>query len=280
MLAGRRLATLIVTLALVSGCRRNDLVESQLRERDVQYREAMGEMQRLEGHNEALRREVDALRAGSKLSPEQAASTFGVRKIALGRGTGGLDDDRVPGDESLQVFLEPRDADDHTIKAPGVVCVAVLEINNQGQKVPLASWTVDPEKLRKSWKQGLLSVGYQLTFPWETPPRSENLRVAVKLTLPDGRSYETDRDVKVRLVPGATSRPETILPADAPQFRPTAPGPFPLDARKVTPAGAWTPTPLHEGVILGRPTLREEETRPPEAPFGLLPPLGEIRLVD
>src|SRR5262245_8147624 len=116
------------TLALAPlACRNNDRVENELRARDIQYREALQELGRAESRNHALLREMDALHKGSKLLPEQAAQIFGVKRIVLGRGTGGQDDDGLPGDEALRVLLEPRDEADHTIKAPGTLQVAALE---------------------------------------------------------------------------------------------------------------------------------------------------------
>ena len=252
-----------------AGCRRNDLVENELRARDTQFREAVAELSRAESHNDALRRELEAVRSGQSITPEQAAQTFGVKRIVLGRATTGIDNDNIPGDEALQVWLEPRDSEDHAIKAPGCLRVTVQEINSQGQKVELSSWDVDAEKLRQSWKQGLLSVGYQVTFKWQVPPRSEEIRVIAKLTLPDGRTYETDKDIKVRLVPGARSRPETTFSGETPAFKSTV----------LRPVSHWQPAPLQEAIQLGRPV----PATPPasgDLRFGVIPMLGEIKLDD
>jgi hypothetical protein len=259
MQAGRRTWLLLACLFLSAGCRRNELVENELRTRDQQYREAVSELNRTEAFADSLRRENEALRRGEHISPEQAANTYGVRKIVLGRGTTGVDNDSVPGDEALQVWLEPRDSEDHTIKAPGVLQIAVFEINSQGQKVLLSAWDVDEDTLRKSWKQGLLSVGYMVQFPWKVPPRTENLRVLAKLILPDGRAFETDKDIKVRLQPGAAARPEVTYPAD-PFFKSV---PIcPVTPSSVRPVSNWQPEPLHKAIQLGPPT----SAPPPSGP--------------
>jgi hypothetical protein len=264
------------------GCRRNDLIENELRARDVQYREALEELMRAESVSQDLRRENEALRVGQKLSPEQAAQTFGVRKIVIGRGTSGVDNDRLPGDEALQIWVEPRDASDHTMKAPGTLKVAVQEINAQGEKALLSTWDIDADKLRDSWKQGLLSIGYMIQLPWKTPPRFENIRVIVRFVLPDGRFYEADKDLKVRLLPGAALRTEA-MPQEAPALPASAavlqaghwsPGAPPTPAR---PVNAWQPPPLRDAVELGRPLPA------PKAESGSLfqrPPLGQIRVED
>lgn len=292
MQAGSRQLGSVLGLLLVlgaCGCRSNtnqQLLENELRARDFQYREVLDELTRSEAQSDALRRELAAVRQGSDLPTEIAGQVFGLRRIVLGRGTGGIDDDRVPGDEKLVVMLEPRDADDDVIKVPGKVLVTVLQIDPQGLKIPLCSWEVGPEALRQSWKQGLLSTGYSLTFPFKNAPQFENLRVVVRLILPDGRLFEADKDVKVRLMPGQPRvqavpldplpaeelpRPQPIPPPEAPAGEPPAPAPPQPSAEKidpfllpsggtdrpgavVVPASAWQPAVPHGGDIrLGRP---------------------------
>jgi hypothetical protein len=263
MLARRRLVFLVLFLGLgtaVFGCKhKNDLLENELRERDRQYREALDELGKADHRSEAQQREIEALRKGAPITPEQAAQTFGLKRIALARGTGGVDNDGLPGDEALQIILEPRDSDDHVIKAPGTLYVLAVEINQQGIKTPFSSWTVPPDKLRQSWKQGLLSTGYSLILPWGNFPQAENVRVVARLVTPDNRRYEADKDVKVRLVPGAPRRLEGPLDCPIP---PEAVDPFARPAgytARHAPAGTtsasrWQPAPLDNAVQLGPPT--------------------------
>jgi hypothetical protein len=248
---------LFTALSTLTGCKSNDRVENELRARDIQYREALEELGKVEHHNDALQREIEALRKGAPVTPEQAAQTFGLKRIALGRGTGGLDSDGHPGDEALQIIVEPRDADEHIIKAPGVLYVLALEINQQGIKAPISAWTVPPDKLRQSWKQGLLSSGYSLILPWKNFPQTENLRVVARLATPDGRVFETDKDIRVRLVPGAPRRLEGPLdcPIPTPAFDPFA---LPTSqgggaSATASTASHWTPAPLDNAVGLGKP---------------------------
>ncbi len=262
MRARRRLPFLILIYLLafgLFGCRnRTDLVENELRERDRQYREALEELGKSDHRSEAQQREIAALRQGATISPEQAAQTFGLKRITLGRGTGGVDNDGLPGDEALQIFLEPRDSDDHVIKSPGCLYVLAVEINPQGMKAPFSSWTVPEDKLRQSWKAGLFSTGYNLILPWKNFPQYENIRVVARLVTPDGRIYETDKDVKVHLVPGAPRRPDGPLDCPIPK---EAVDPFTVPAGHTTqsnktnasPASLWQPVPLDNAVQLGQP---------------------------
>ncbi len=258
----------------LSGCRNRDaeLLEGELRSREIQYREALDELKKLGHFNQALHWENQALRQGAPLAPEHAAQVFTLKRITLGRGTGGHDADHCPGDEALQVVLEPRDGDDHVVKVPGQVQVTALDIHPQGVKTLLSCWELGPEELRKAWKAGLFSTGYVLVLPWKSWPTHEQVRVVAKLVLSDGRVFEADKDVKVRPQPGAG--PASVLPGSAAPASGASPGPelpplrqlektttqrYPLgggaekNGGHVAATVQWQPASLKEAVQLGQP---------------------------
>jgi hypothetical protein len=270
----------LLSCTFVLGCRNNnELLENELRVRDNKYREALEEQRAAELRVEALQREVLALRQGNApVTPEVAAQTFGLKRITLGRSTGGYDQDPLPGDDQLQVVVEPRDMDDHVIKSPGCLFIAAIEITPQGLKTPLCSWEIGDSELRRSWKQGLLSTGYTLNLPWKKLPTTEAMRVVVQLKTPDGRVYEADKDFKVRLVAGAIQQRQelpfppppnaipspTIIPPGAmplqevPNLQPTsvsryAPRSTPIPDATPTTGIQWSAAPLTGAARLGRP---------------------------
>jgi hypothetical protein len=186
-------------LIIGAGCRNCDKVEAELRTRERDLMALRDELYNTLAYNEALQHELCV--HGSPVSPEFASQSYTLQKIVLGRQTGGYNNDDCPGDEALQVVIEPKDPDGHNIKAPGSVEVLALEISPQGTKKPLSLWTIPPDKLRKSWRSGLLSTGYSLILPWQIWPSTEKLRVVVRFKLPDNRVFEADKDVTVRLRP-------------------------------------------------------------------------------
>jgi hypothetical protein len=212
------------SLLLACGCRsRSDLVEAELRTKESHLREAREELQREQAYNCALQRELVTLRDNplAKISPEEASQTYTLKSISLGRQTGGVNEDNLPGDEAIQVAVEPRDGDGHSVKAPGTLIVAALEVTPEGLKRPLCSWQIPPAALRKTWKSGLFSTGYVVILPWKAYPTQEKMRVVAQFVLADGRSFEADKDVTIKLIPPADRKP---LPMDMP----TAPdGAFP-----------------------------------------------------
>ena len=230
-----KVAALVLCFCPTIGCRHgNDLVEAELRTRDHDLREMRDELHCTEAYNEALQHELrDARQSPGKLSPEQASLSYTLRSITLGRQTGGLNDDDVPGDEALQVTVEPLDPDGHAIKAPGTLQIHALEITPEGVKRPLSTWTIGPEQLRRKWRSGLLSTGYYVVLPWKCWPSTEKVRVVAQFSTGDGRVYEADKDVTIRLAPQAYRKP---APPDAVEEVPLDSGvPLLPPPRKVEP---------------------------------------------
>src|SRR4029453_13933546 len=90
------------------------------------------DLQRAEMFNSALQGDLMAHQgwpvglppagAGAPSAPVTARSNM-VKEVQLGRGTGGLDQDGLPGDEALLIVLVPKDVDGSAIKAPGNLVV-------------------------------------------------------------------------------------------------------------------------------------------------------------
>ena len=110
------------------------------------------------------------------------------------------------------------------MRVPGSALIHAMEISPEGMKRPLSTWEVTQDQLRRSWRSGLLSTGYVLILPWQAWPSTEKLRVVAQLRVADGRLFEADRDVTVRL-----TAPERRT---APPPAPAAPPP---EAEKLAP---------------------------------------------
>jgi len=261
----------LALLVAVCGCRSCDHVESELRGRENEVRELREELDRTSIYNQTLQQELRSLRGELGIPPDgHPPAAYPVQSLTLGRQTGGHSNADGPGDDALQVQVEPKDPDGHSIKAPGQLLVQAQEITPEGVKRPLSAWEVPPEQLRRSWRSGLLTTGYVLNLPWKVWPSTEKLRVTAQFQLADGRVFEADKDVTVRLtpvnkrpavVPDSKPAPETppaskpageggpfLLPAprlinpskpDKPAPQDTTPGPFLGAARETAPLNAW-----------------------------------------
>ena len=232
---------LILGAALVacsSGCRnRRDVVESQLRAResDVQY--LKGELEKAEFHNGLMARELHATQGvpGPHGLVQRPSEPYPVRSLRIGRGTRGRPNDALGGDDAVEVMIEPVDADNQVIKAPGRLHVEVQQVTTEGLKTLIGSYDVHPQQLRSTWQSGLFNTGYKLTLGWRLWPGSDKLRVSARFLMMDGRVFEADKDIAVRVVP-QKQRPAVTTPVI-----PELPAP--------TPVGPKEPIPVPEGPV-------------------------------
>jgi hypothetical protein len=212
-------------LTPLSGCRSCAPVERTLRQRENELRDTKEELDRQIAINRGLQLELETQHAPPGVPgviSESPGPVYPVRSIALGRQTGGVEDNAGYGDQALQVIVQPLDADGSAIKVPSSLLVQVIEVSPEGLKRPLSAWEVNPDQLSRTWRTGLLSTGYALTFPWKIWPTTEKLRVVAQLRLLDGRVFEADRDVTIRL-PSPSQR--RIMPPAEPTSIPPPPSP-------------------------------------------------------
>jgi hypothetical protein len=217
-----------VTLA-VAGCKQIDKItkpnekqeflEAELRTREREVLELRAENAQLKQLTDIYQRQGghDVI-TGPVAMPTGMTTTATplVSTMTLGTGTGGRDDDGRPGDETLQVVIVPKDLDGTAIKVPGKATVTAFEITKEGVKLPIGKWDVAGEDIRRSWKGGLLGGGYHVPLQWDQAPMSDKIRVAVKFTTNDGRSYEADKDVYVKPLPGIMNKSSGPIPLEMP----------------------------------------------------------------
>lgn len=260
----RVLAAGVVVSGLLPGCKSNkkyDLIEAELRTRDRELAETRHALDQARNVNRAYEGSRGPALPGAPVHPASSpGSACPVSEIALARGTGGVDDDGVPGDESLMVVIVPTDEDKSAVKVMARATVAAWEVSPQGIKTPIGAWDVSADQLRPTWRSGLLATGYFVALPWQTYPTTNRVRVAVRLTTTDGRTFEADRDVTVHPVArGGPALPYPVTPGVAYPSTPVVPSPGREPLLPGTPPPGVPPV-LPPGV----------EELPP--PMGLAPP--------
>ena len=231
-MTGRGVRVLALLVLACVGCKSGslvgkdksyDLLEAELRTREREILELRGEVQHQRQLNLTYQRQPaweGYAQHGGQVSPTASAPTLPLKEIALGSGTGGVDEDGKPGDESLVVAIIPRDDDGTAVKVPGQAVIAVYEISPQGLKSQIGQWNVTHDQLRKAWKSGLLSSGYFVPLQWDKLPGTDRLRIVARFTSNDGQTFEADKDVTVRVLPGSrpgglptpTVTPPSVLP--------------------------------------------------------------------
>ena len=266
----------VVLLIAVGGCRSCDRVQAELRARETDVRELREELDRCGVYNQTLQQEVQTLRGQLGMPSDGSAppAAYPVQSLVLGRQTGGRSNDVCPGDDALQVQVEPRDPEGQAIKAPGQLVVNALEITSEGIKRPLSTWVIPPEQMQRSWKAGLLTTGYVFNLPWKVWPSTEKLRITAQFQLADGRVFEADRDVTVRLTP-LNRRPKVVSTEPPPAAPTVQPAPIP----ESKPAAAPMPTGERTPVLLPAPRLvTPAEPEPPAHILSPVPPPSEPSL--
>ncbi len=229
-------ALLLGAAAVALGCRSSgsSQVEQTLHARELDLMEARAELDHCRAINQDLQAELQTVHGDPATCPpggcdKPASLAYPIHTLTLGRQTGGRDSDATGGDDSLQVVVEPRDADNQVIKVPGTLTVEALEIAPSGVKRSLSSWHISEDELRRSYRSGLLTTGYVLVLPWKIFPSTDKLRVVAQLRTADSRLFEADKDVTIRVVPAAKRPAPMPPPVDAPVLPPPQPVGSPSD---------------------------------------------------
>ncbi|MBY0231733.1 MAG: hypothetical protein K2W96_20800 [Gemmataceae bacterium] len=246
-----------LALALSSaGCRSCAVVESQLAAREKDVRTLKDRVEKLEFMNHALSAELSATKGLPGPDGVMRAPTepYPVRSLVLGDRTSARPSDALPGDDALEVQIQPLDTERQPLKAPGSARIVALEVNENGNKRVLSMWDVPAEELRNSWQAGLFTTGYVLTFKFKEFPSTEKLRIAVAFRMQDGRVLEADKDIAVRVVP-LDKRPRLV---PGPFVAPPLP-PLPGTEKELPPP---TPVPVPPAKELPKP----KEAPPPMEP--------------
>lgn len=242
---GRRVGRLVcVGVIAAVGCRSNQRyegIEAELRTRERELAETRAELRNARQLNAAYDRGQH--QAPGAVIAGGGAPSLPLRDITLGSGTGGIDDDGKPGDESFQVVIVPKDDDGTPVKVPAKVIVQAYAIGRDGIKSPIGRWEVSPDHLRKTWRGGLFTTGYFVPLQWGTPPTTERVRIAVRLVTLDGRPYEADKDVTIRPITTAVAPTDVILPPQGPTIGPAEELPLPAPAVRFAPPQSFTPPP-------------------------------------
>jgi hypothetical protein len=145
--------------------------------------------------------------------------------------TGGADFDRQPGDEGLNIVLEPRNAADEYVPQAGAVSVVVLDPAKEGEAARIARWDFTLTATQQKLQSTSAAKGIRLEMPWPaSPPTANQLKLFVRYETADGRRLQTDRDIYIT-PPGQIAQRWTPRPADRPRTtaaRAAASPPLPL----------------------------------------------------
>ncbi|MFW6153767.1 MAG: hypothetical protein ACOC95_00960 [Planctomycetota bacterium] len=171
--------------------------------------ELAGSLAAREGELDAARRNLAALRETVDAQAQQIQTLreigasrldrlFHVRRIRLGRYTGGIDTDETPGHDAVKVYLEPIDQHGSVIKAAGDVTIELFDLPAGG--VRLGTFTFGGETLADQWRSGPLNDHFSFVCPFGST-RPSGSEVTVRVTFTEyltGKTFTTQTAAPVR----------------------------------------------------------------------------------
>lgn len=199
---------MLALLALVPiGCaaRGNvEMLESELRRQEQTQQELAEELKSARAELRVARTDADNLRAQlsqrgqTSLVSEQADVLYKAEAIRFNTMlTSGANRDGQPGDDGLNILLQPVDAQGDLVKLAGAIELDLLDLNRDGESQRIGRWQFTAEEVRDRWHRGFLSAGYLFQLDWQTVPVSSELTLHARLASPDGRTFSATTQVKV-----------------------------------------------------------------------------------
>lgn len=128
---------------------------------------------------------------------EPASDGRPVRLAVNLAATSRLDDDGDGVSDGIAITVEPRDAAEKLVPAPGAVTVTAFDVVDPA--TPLASWTIPTEQAAAHFRPTTRLRGLHLPLRWPgVPPTGDHVRVVVRITGPEGAVLETDATIPTR----------------------------------------------------------------------------------
>jgi len=130
-----------------------------------------------------------------------------VEKIELMSMAGGADYDGQPGDDGVNVYVRPVDADGHSIKAAGTIHIELFDLQAPEGARRLGEYILDVDNTRQAWHDRLMTRHYTVRCPWRPDrlPRHNEITIRAKFTeYLTGRTFTAQTVCTVTLARGAS----------------------------------------------------------------------------
>ena len=178
-----------------------------------------------------------------------------ISRVAISRlMTGGHSFSGKPGDDGLLLVFAARDASGRSFRAEGEVSIVAIDPQAEGPAARLARWDFSAAEAAAHYRQGALANAFHFDLLWpDRAPEHSDLKLFVRLTTPDGRRFEDNLTVHVRL-PGSPEATANWTKPEAPQHR--APATFPT-------GGQFDPDAEVRAANAAPPKRRQPQDDPP-----------------
>jgi hypothetical protein len=129
-------------------------------------------------------------------------------RIEIEQLSGGYDDDKLPGDDGVIVYLRPLDRVGDPIKVAGDIRIELFDLSLPEGQQKIGEYIIPVAKAQEMWYGRFMTYHFTIRCPWqERPP--VNPEVLVRASFLDyltGRELNATREVRV-LPPPALDAP-------------------------------------------------------------------------
>lgn len=191
----------LVLLLLAAGCEQNVAPNLRLqRERDAardRARALRDQVEDLAAENRRLREQLGHVTTADGREIDLATLPT-TAALEIGRHSGGLDEDGLPGHDVLVVYLHPVDAAGDTLKAAGQFSIRVFDLARPDGQTELYRLDVSAEQARTAFASGLLARHFAFRLPLDPAPTHEQLTLRAEFieTL-TGRTFAAQQSLRV-----------------------------------------------------------------------------------
>ena len=123
-----------------------------------------------------------------------------ITEVVINRSASrGHDVDGQPGDEGIDLLIQPRTADGQIQLVGGELTVSVVDPEQAPERQRIGLWKFLPQETELFFANDELgSHGILLHLPWEqSTPANERLIVHVRFVTPDGRIMKTSSEIRI-----------------------------------------------------------------------------------
>jgi hypothetical protein len=186
---------ILVTAGCSNYSGQNDVLRSQLQEKDKQNVALRETLSTLRDENAQCQQQVVNLQ---NLTPKQKAEAIStVTDVTIDKRSGIYDAQTTGKEPRLLIYVRPLDAEGDAIKAPGAVHIELWDLGAAPPQALLAKWDTTPLELKKKWSSSLLSNFYRLSFtvPADYAARKELTAKVVFTDYFTGKSYSMQNPI-------------------------------------------------------------------------------------
>lgn len=172
-------AALLVVAACAAGCADNQAVT--LRQKVVQLE---SQLQSCENDRSSQQAQINKLQerltVARAITPEELKKVFHPEQVKIAQLSGGVDYDGQPGDDGVNVYLQPIDQYGDVLKAAGDTRIELYDLANPPGQQQIGVYTFPVDEAAKNWFSFFGTYQYTFKCPWKNgPPKHDELTIRV-----------------------------------------------------------------------------------------------------